>query len=424
MLYDSLHEKLLPLPDETLVYPAHGAGSLCGKNLSTDTVSTIGEQRQYNYALQPMTEGRVRPHRHGRPAGRAGVLHLRRGAQHAGAADAGGGARARAEARSRSTRSSTLSDRRRARCSTRASPAEFAGAHLRGAVNVGLGGSYATWAGTLLDRAAADRHRRRPGPRGGIGDAARPHRLRQRRRLPEGGMAALDARPDLVSRTERITAANLAEQLASAEPAARPRRARTGRGRGGAHRRQPQHAARPPRRSVLDEIPGDRTSSSLRERLPLLDRGQHPRAARPVGRDGPRRRHGRLGGLSTGHDRRSVMDPQPVAELDAAAAARLLAEGRSGSSRRRARRRQVGSGQDRRLAPSAARRARCAAGRDPGQHAARRRVRSGSRSAWAAQMLARAGYEAWNLAGGLTGLGHRRPPAGARRWLRRLRTLP
>ena len=48
--------KLLPLPDETLVYPAHGAGSLCGKNLSTDTVSTIGVQRQYNYALQPMTK--------------------------------------------------------------------------------------------------------------------------------------------------------------------------------------------------------------------------------------------------------------------------------------------------------------------------------------------------------------------------------
>src|SRR6201998_2770498 len=58
MLYDSLRDKLLPLPDETLVYPAHGAGSLCGKNLSTDTVSTIGEQRKYNYALQPMSRER------------------------------------------------------------------------------------------------------------------------------------------------------------------------------------------------------------------------------------------------------------------------------------------------------------------------------------------------------------------------------
>lgn len=50
-LYESLHDKLLPLPDDTRVYPAHGAGSACGKNLSTETWSTMGEQRQTNYAL-------------------------------------------------------------------------------------------------------------------------------------------------------------------------------------------------------------------------------------------------------------------------------------------------------------------------------------------------------------------------------------
>lgn len=50
-LYDSLHAKLLPLPDETRVYPAHGAGSACGKNLSTETWSTMGDQRLNNYAL-------------------------------------------------------------------------------------------------------------------------------------------------------------------------------------------------------------------------------------------------------------------------------------------------------------------------------------------------------------------------------------
>jgi glyoxylase-like metal-dependent hydrolase (beta-lactamase superfamily II)/rhodanese-related sulfurtransferase len=55
-LYRSLHEKLLRLPDETRVYPAHGAGSACGKALSTETVSTIGAQRRENYALAPMTE--------------------------------------------------------------------------------------------------------------------------------------------------------------------------------------------------------------------------------------------------------------------------------------------------------------------------------------------------------------------------------
>lgn len=53
-LFSSLHDKLLKLPDSTLVYPAHGAGSSCGKQLSTETVSTIGEQRRTNYALAPM----------------------------------------------------------------------------------------------------------------------------------------------------------------------------------------------------------------------------------------------------------------------------------------------------------------------------------------------------------------------------------
>jgi len=56
MLYDSLHEKILTLPDETEVYPAHGAGSLCGKSLSKETWSTLGNQRKFNYALQPMTK--------------------------------------------------------------------------------------------------------------------------------------------------------------------------------------------------------------------------------------------------------------------------------------------------------------------------------------------------------------------------------
>jgi len=53
MLHDSL-QKLLTLPDSVAVYPAHGAGSLCGKNISSETSSTIGQQRRFNYALQPM----------------------------------------------------------------------------------------------------------------------------------------------------------------------------------------------------------------------------------------------------------------------------------------------------------------------------------------------------------------------------------
>src|SRR5438874_10559099 len=56
MLYESLRTKLLTLPDASLVYPAHGAGSLCGKALGPETVSTIGHERRSNYALQPMSK--------------------------------------------------------------------------------------------------------------------------------------------------------------------------------------------------------------------------------------------------------------------------------------------------------------------------------------------------------------------------------
>jgi hydroxyacylglutathione hydrolase len=55
-LYDSLHNKILSLPNETEIYPAHGAGSLCGKSLSKETWSTLGNQRRNNYALQPMSK--------------------------------------------------------------------------------------------------------------------------------------------------------------------------------------------------------------------------------------------------------------------------------------------------------------------------------------------------------------------------------
>jgi hydroxyacylglutathione hydrolase len=57
MLYDSVQHKLMSLPDEVRVFPAHGAGSACGKNLSTERQSTIGTQRQVNYACAPMSAG-------------------------------------------------------------------------------------------------------------------------------------------------------------------------------------------------------------------------------------------------------------------------------------------------------------------------------------------------------------------------------
>ena len=56
MLYRSITQKILPLPDDVLLFPGHGAGSACGKNIGKETQSTIGQQKKLNYALQPMSE--------------------------------------------------------------------------------------------------------------------------------------------------------------------------------------------------------------------------------------------------------------------------------------------------------------------------------------------------------------------------------
>ena len=56
MMYDSIHQKLFPLADDVIVYPAHGPGSACGKNLGPNTFSTIGEEKQFNYAMKAATK--------------------------------------------------------------------------------------------------------------------------------------------------------------------------------------------------------------------------------------------------------------------------------------------------------------------------------------------------------------------------------
>ena len=56
MLYDSLHQKIMTLPDDVIIYPAHGAGSACGKNMSKETFDTLGNQKKVNYALSNITK--------------------------------------------------------------------------------------------------------------------------------------------------------------------------------------------------------------------------------------------------------------------------------------------------------------------------------------------------------------------------------
>lgn len=216
LLYDSLQLKLMKLPDACLVYPAHGAGSLCGKAISKETVSTIGDQRRINYALQPMgkqafidivtaDQPEAPPYfvydavlnskerqtldvalvRELTPLSLDAVLKLQvDGAQ--------------------------ILDTRDAE--------EFGAAHLIGSINIGLGGQYATWAGTVLDHehpiviiAAPGRESESAVRLGRIGFDHVTGFL-------GGGLQSLEARPDLVGFVERLSPRFVAELLAAGEP--------------------------------------------------------------------------------------------------------------------------------------------------------------------------------------------------------------
>src|SRR5271166_2523934 len=150
-LYDSLHTKLLTLPDETLVYPAHGSGSLCGKNLSSDTVSTLGVQRLMNYALQPMTKDEfIRLVTADQPDAPPyftydAILNTREHASLEENLEQVLQPIELDEVLRMGEAGAQILDVRDA--------TEYAKGHLAGSINIGLGGQYATWAGTVLDRA-------------------------------------------------------------------------------------------------------------------------------------------------------------------------------------------------------------------------------------------------------------------------------
>jgi rhodanese-related sulfurtransferase len=215
-LYDSLHNKLLTLPDVTLVYPAHGAGSLCGKHLSSDTVSTLGEQRRLNYALQPMSkEEFIRLVTTDQPEPPQyftydAILNTRERVTLDTNLEKVLHAVALEEVLRLGDAGAHLLDVRDA--------AEYAQGHLAGSINIGLGGQYATWAGTLLDRAKPILIIAEPGREQEA--ALRLGRIGfdQVRGYLEGGMLALAERPDLVWPTERVTPAMVAEELEGAEP--------------------------------------------------------------------------------------------------------------------------------------------------------------------------------------------------------------
>jgi glyoxylase-like metal-dependent hydrolase (beta-lactamase superfamily II)/rhodanese-related sulfurtransferase len=215
MLFDSLH-KLLGLPDESLVYPAHGAGSLCGKAISKETVSTLGEQRRSNYALQPMSkEAFLQVVTADQPEAPAYFTY-----------DAVLNSEERAtldQALERGMKPLTVDAVLELQASgaqildTR-DPTEFAAAHLAGSINIGLRGQYATWAGTILDRAH---------PIVIIADPGRENESAVRlgrigfdhvAGYLKDGLYSLQSRPERVALTESLNAQFAAELLSSDQP--------------------------------------------------------------------------------------------------------------------------------------------------------------------------------------------------------------
>ena len=215
LLYDSLQAKLLTLPDDSLVYPAHGAGSLCGKALGKETFSTIGEQRRSNYALQPMSrEAFVELVTADQPDAPSyfvydAVLNSMERPTLDESLAAGLKPLGIEQVLERQREGAQILDTRE--------PAEFAAAHLAGSQNIGLGGQYATWAGTILD------------PHRPIVIISEPGREQESAiRLGRIGfdsivgylqdLQSLESRPELTASTERLSPAIAAERLFSAQP--------------------------------------------------------------------------------------------------------------------------------------------------------------------------------------------------------------
>ena len=146
MMYDTLHNKILKLDDAVEVYPAHGAGSMCGKNLSNEKSSTIGQQRKFNYALQPMTKDEfVRMMTADLPEApayfpkdaeinRAGASSLNELPPLLPLSPA--------EVLEHAKQGDVVLDVR--------SAGDYGAGHIPGSLNIGLGGQYASWAGTLI----------------------------------------------------------------------------------------------------------------------------------------------------------------------------------------------------------------------------------------------------------------------------------
>jgi len=210
-LYRSLHDQIMPLPDATIVLPAHGAGSACGKNLSTASQSTIGEQRRTNYAVQPMTEDQfIESVTQGQSVA---PLYF------AFAADANRRDRDLlddSDATPELSVDEVLQMKTNGAAIIDGRPGDlFASGHLAGSINVGLDGRFAEYSGDVL----------RPGSNvvlitePGRSNEARVRLARIGFDQVVGGLTNIEqllvARPDLAQQAPRISASELSEWVAN-----------------------------------------------------------------------------------------------------------------------------------------------------------------------------------------------------------------
>jgi glyoxylase-like metal-dependent hydrolase (beta-lactamase superfamily II)/rhodanese-related sulfurtransferase len=215
MLYNSVN-RLRELPEDTLVYPAHGAGSLCGKGLSKETVSTIGEQKKFNYALQPMSldEFKKLVTADQPAAPEYFVYDAIKNRQERDDLEA----TMQKSMRGLSVDEVIAMQLSGAQVVDVRDAADYEGAHLVGSLNIGLKGKYATWCGTILSHdqplivvAEAGEEEEAVMRLGRIGFDNVSGYLKD-------GMAALSNRPESVNKIERVTALALNELLGEKRP--------------------------------------------------------------------------------------------------------------------------------------------------------------------------------------------------------------
>lgn len=215
-MYDTVHTKLATLPDAVQIWPAHGAGSMCGKSLSNERSSTIGAQKRTNWAFRAQTKAEfVHEATTGLPLqpayfGHASEMNRRKHATLAQVLERELVPVGLEEILRNVKAGDTLLDVRE--------PTDFARAHLAGSLNIGLSGKFATWAGVLLDRSRAIWLVADPGRE--VEAATRLGRIGFDlvKGYLEGGSNAFAARNDLVRGFRRVDADALAVELASNAP--------------------------------------------------------------------------------------------------------------------------------------------------------------------------------------------------------------